>query len=183
RFAYLLGVSDLVTPQLVDSVVDIMGADYPQLPATHDLVRSVVEREEVQFRRTLANGLKLLDAELDQLPAGADLAGSSAFMLHDTYGFPYEVTEEVVREKGHGVDRPGFDEAMAEQRKRAKDARKGVTQAADFEPVQSLMETHGLTEFVGRVQLTEVPAEVLLVTGLGTDTVSVFLDRSPFYAE
>ncbi len=183
RFAYLLGVTDLVTPRLVDTVVEIMGADYPQLVTTHDLVRSVVEREEKQFRKTLAAGSSILDERLAELPAGGELSGSVAFLLHDTYGFPFEVTAEVVAERGFSVDRAGFDADMAEQRQRAKDARKGVVQAADFEQVQALVEASGVTEFVGRDEVTDVDATVLLVTGIGTDTVSVYTDRTPFYAE
>ncbi len=183
RFAYLLGVTDLVTPTLVDAVVDIMGADYPQLVSSHDLVRSVVEREETQFRRTLANGLKILDDNLAEVPSGGEVDGSVAFLLHDTYGFPYEVTEEVASERGLTVDRAGFDTEMAAQRERAKAGRKDVRQAADFELVTAIADEHGLTEFVGREAETDVEAKVLLVTGQGTDTVSVFLDRTPFYAE
>jgi alanyl-tRNA synthetase len=183
RFAYLLGVTDLVTPTLVDAVVDIMGGDYPQLVTTHELVRGVVEREETQFRRTLANGLKILDEHLGEVADGGELPGSVAFLLHDTYGFPYEVTEEVVSERGYTVDRAGFEAGMAEQRERAKAGRKGVRQDVDFEQVQAMMDDVGVTQFVGRDQLVDVPAKVLLVTGLGTETVSIFLDRSPFYAE
>ncbi len=183
RFAYLLGVRDLVTPSLVDTVVQIMAADYPQLDTTHQLVRSVVEREETQFRRTLAKGLKILDEQLTDVPEGGQLPGSAAFLLHDTYGFPFEVTEEVVKERGFTVDRAGFEVDMAAQRKRAKENRKGVVQAGDIEQVQVMLDTSGLTEFVGRDELSDVRANVLLVTGQGTDTVSIFLDRSPFYAE
>ncbi len=188
RFAYLLGVESLVTPQLVDAVVDIMGEDYPQLVTTHELVRDVVEREETQFRRTLANGLRILDDQLEGIESSSDqgcgvVPGSVAFLLHDTFGFPYEVTEEVVAERGLTVDRAGFDADMAEQRERAKSSRKGVVQAADFEQVQAVLEANGTTEFVGRDELIDVSAKVLAITGLGTDVVSIFLDRSPFYAE
>jgi len=183
RFAYLLGVQDLVTGRLVDTVVEIMGPDYPQLVTTHELIRSVVEREETQFRKTLASGSNILDQELGKLEAGAELSGSVAFLLHDTYGFPFEVTAEVVAERGFSVDRAGFDADMAEQRKRAKEARKGVVQAADFEQVQAMVEANGQTDFVGRDEVADVDATVLLVTGLGTDTVSVFTDRTPMYAE
>ena len=183
RFAYLLGVQDLVAGRLVDTVVEIMGDDYPQLVTTHDLIRSVVEREEIQFRKTLASGSAILDEQLSKLEPGAELPGSVAFLLHDTYGFPFDVTAEVVAERGFSVDRDGFDADMAEQRTRAKEARKGVVQAADFEQVQALVEEHGQTDFVGRDELIDVAATVLLVTGLGTDTVSVFTDRTPFYAE
>ncbi|MEZ5408766.1 MAG: alanine--tRNA ligase [Acidimicrobiales bacterium] len=183
RFAYLLGVNELVTPRLVDAVVDIMGDDYPQLQSTRELVRSVVSREETQFRRTLATGSRVLDEHLSKLPAGAELAGSVAFLLHDTYGFPVEVTAEVSSERGFTVDLAGFETEMEAQRTRAKESRKGAVQAADAEAVQDLLERTGLTTFVGREELVDVACEVLMVTGLGTDTVSVFLDRSPFYAE
>lgn len=183
RFAYLLGVTDLVTPSLVDTVVEIMAADYPQLTASHDLVRATVEREEKQFRRTLANGLKILDEQLRDVAPGGELPGSVAFLLHDTYGFPYEVSEEVVLERGYTLDRAGFESDMAAQRERAKAARKGVVQAADFEQVQTLLDDGGFTAFVGREELTDVSASIQLITGIGTDTVSIFLDRSPFYAE
>ncbi len=187
RFAYVLGVTDLVTGTLVDAVVDIMGSDYPQLVATHELIRAAVEREETQFRKTLESGSAILDQRLAELPHGGELDGSVAFLLHDTYGFPFEVTEEVVRERGFTVDRTGFEAGMAEQRQRAKDARKGIVQAADAEQVQELVERGGLTEFVGRSndpsELVDVAATVQLVTGLGTDTVSVFVDRTPAYAE
>lgn len=183
RFAYLLGVTDLVTPSLVDTVVEIMAEDYPQLTASHELVRATVEREEKQFRRTLANGLKILDEQLSKLDDGAELPGSVAFLLHDTYGFPYEVSEEVVRERGYTLDRAGFETDMAEQRKRAKAARKGVVQAADAEQVQVLVDDGELTNFVGRDDLVDVGTSVQLVTGQGTKTVSIFLTNSPFYAE
>ena len=104
RFAYLLGVEELVTPRLVDAVVDIMADDYPELRQSHQLVSEVVEREETQFRRTLVTGSKILDEHLATLRDGGQLPGSVAFLLHDTYGFPIEVTAEVVAERGYDVD-------------------------------------------------------------------------------
>ncbi|MEM9132045.1 MAG: alanine--tRNA ligase [Actinomycetota bacterium] len=187
RFAYLLGVDEMVTPRLVDAVVEIMSPDYPELGASHELVRSVVEREETQFRKTLGTGSSILDEHLVGLEAGDEVPGSVAFLLHDTYGFPYEVTEEVVAERGLTVDRPGFEAEMAAQRKRAKDARKNIVQVADIDQIQAIVEGGGSTEFIGRESmghtLTDVEADVLLVTGLGTDTVSIFTNRTPAYAE
>ena len=182
RFAYLLGVEQLVTPRLVDAVVEIMVADYPELGDNHELIRGVVEREERQFRRTLATGSAILDEHLADVADGGELPGSVAFLLHDTYGFPVEVTAEVVAERGYTVDQAGFDAEMAAQRARAKEARAGSAQADDIEQVQELVERSGVTEFVGRDELVDVPAEVLLVTETEA-TVSVFLDRTPFYAE
>ncbi len=183
RFAYLLGVDDLVARRLVDAVVAIMGSDYPQLVESHELIQTTVEREEIQFRKTLATGSNILDDHLESLEPGGTLDGSVAFLLHDTYGFPFEVTAEVVAEKGFTVDREGFEADMADQRTRAKAARKGVSQDDDFEQVQAVTEQHGVTSFVGRDSFTEVAANVLLVTGGEAETVSIFLDTSPMYAE
>ncbi len=120
RFAYLLGVTDLVMGKLVDATVEIMGADYPEIVEAHDLIRTVIDREETQFRRTLANGLSRLEAGTAELSEGDQVDGELAFTLHDTYGFPYEVTAEVAAERGLGVDRAEFDVHMAAQRERAK---------------------------------------------------------------
>ncbi len=183
RFAYLLGVTDIISPTLIDAVVEIMGADYPEIVKNHELIRQVVEREETQFRKRLANGLKILDDELADLEAGADVPGSTIFLLHDTYGFPKEVTAEVAAERGFGVDLAGFDIEMSQQRKRAKAAQKGAVIASDADAVAELVEDGQLTVFVGRDHLTNVAAETLAVTGGDDEPVSIFLDQSPFYAE
>ncbi len=183
RFAYLLGVTDIVSPKLVDAVVEIMGADYPEIAKNHQLVRTVAEREEAQFRRRLANGLKILDEELADLPAGSDVPGSTVFLLHDTYGFPKEVTAEVAAERGYGIDLEGFDLEMGRQRDRAKAAHKVSRVASDAEAVADLVERGELTLFVGRDHLSDVPSEVVAVTGGEGEPTSIFLSRSPFYAE
>jgi alanyl-tRNA synthetase len=176
REAYLLDVADLVTPDLVDTTVEIMGESYPDLVKHHDFVRNVVAREEERFRATLRSGTHLLDTELDKLPAGAPLRGSVAFLLHDTHGFPLELTREIGLERGHDVDQAGFDAEMAEQRRRAKEARR--TGAGDgAEVFAELGEQFGATEFVGDDHY-DVEAVVI---GLTDD--SVVLDRTPFYAE
>ncbi|MCL4133730.1 UNVERIFIED_CONTAM: hypothetical protein GTU68_028258, partial [Idotea baltica] len=142
RFAYLLGVQEIVTGRLVDKVVEIMGTDYPQLVTTHELIRSVVEREETQFRRTLASGSAILDEQLSKLQPGAELSGSVAFLLHDTYGFPFEVTAEVVAERGFSVDRAGFESDMADQRTRAKEARQSATISIDVARRDAIRRNH-----------------------------------------
>ncbi len=176
REAYLLDVGDLVTPDLVDTTVSVMGESYPDLVKHHDFVRNVVAREEERFRATLKSGTSLLDAELDKLPAGAPIGGSVAFLLHDTHGFPLELTREIGLERGHDVDQPGFDTEMAEQRRRAKEARKGGT-AEGAGAFAELGEQFGPTLFVG-ADHDETDA---VVVGLVDD--SVVLDRTPFYAE
>ncbi|MYH95665.1 MAG: alanine--tRNA ligase [Acidimicrobiia bacterium] len=178
RRAYLLGVTDVVTPQLVDKVVDIMGTDYPDIADNHSFIRDVVAREEEGFRATLAQGSQILDDAIDRLGDDEPLAGDLAFLLHDTYGFPVEVTEETARERGVAVDRAGFDQHMESQRSRARqdfDARHRT--AADVSSYASLVAEHGPTEFIGR-DFDSAEAVVLAVTDDG-----IVLDRSPFYAE
>ena len=178
RRAYLLGVTDVVTPQLVDKVVDIMGHDYPDLTDNHSFVRDVVAREEEGFRSTLAQGSQILDDAIDRLDDGQALSGDLAFLLHDTYGFPFEVTEETARERDVAVDRAGFDQLMEGQRSRARedfDARHATS--ADVSAYAALVAEHGPTEFVGR-EFETAEATVLAVTDDG-----FVLDRTPFYAE
>ena len=188
RHAYLLGVDEVVTPPLVDEVVAIMGDDYPELRKNHDFVRGVVEREETRFRQTLRTGSVLLEEELGALPEGGMLDGRVAFTLHDTYGFPLEVTQEIASERGFEVDDTGFQVAMDEQRSRAKDARKAAGPASgDVDRYHEVLDEFGPTEFTGRIE-DESTARVLAVTDVaeavdGLMTAAVFLDHTPFYAE
>jgi alanyl-tRNA synthetase len=176
RHAYLLGVETPVMGGMVDAFVEIMGADYPDLVENHTFIRDVIDREEVRFRETLRTGQAILDEKLDALGDGEPLPGDTAFLLHDTYGFPLEVTQEITAERGVAVDVDGFRAAMADQQKRAKDARK-VASAADTGSLAAIAETNGETVFTGRDEVTS-EATVLLHDGN-----VVVLDRTPFYAE
>ncbi len=178
RRAYLLGVTEVVTPKLVDKVVGIMGHDYPDLVANHSFVRDVVAREEESFRSTLAQGSQILDDAIDRLGDGEALSGDLAFLLHDTYGFPFEVTEETAREREVAVDRDGFDQLMEGQRTRARqDFEARHATSADVSAYAAVVAEHGPTEFVGR-DCDIAEAVVLAVTDDG-----IILDRTPFYAE
>ena len=177
RHAWLLGVEDPIMPELVDAVVAIMGVDYPDLERNHGFVRDVLDREERRFRETLRTGSTILDDALAGLGAGDVLDGGVAFKLHDTYGFPLEVTEEICAECQVDVDLDGFRAAMAEQQDRARSARKGPAVGSGDDGLRALLERHGPTHFVGH-QDDEADAVVLHV-GDGT----VVLDRTPFYAE
>ena len=177
RHAWLLGVEDPIMPELVDAVVAIMGVDYPDLERNHGFVRDVLDREERRFRETLRTGSTILDDALAGLGEGDVLDGGVAFKLHDTYGFPLEVTEEICAECQVDVDLDGFRAAMAEQQDRARSARKGPAVGSGDDGLPALLERHGPTHFVGH-QDDEADAVVLHV-GDGT----VVLDRTPFYAE
>ena len=188
RFAYLLGVEKPITAPLAAEVATVMGDAYPEVRASADLIADVLDREEGQFRRTLRNGLGILEAELAGLGEGEELAGRVAFTLHDTYGFPYEVTAEIAEDRGHPVDRAGFDEDMAEQKRQSKEAgrrNKGVEMGGDAQATfQGLLADRGTTEFTGRDEETSEATVLAVVPVAGADgLVDVVLDRTPFYAE
>nr|MBA3302834.1 alanine--tRNA ligase [Acidimicrobiia bacterium] len=182
RFAHLLGVDRPVTAPLIERCVEVMGTAYPDLAANHDWVVATAAREEDRFRSTLRAGSAILDDELGRTPADGALSGAVAFKLHDTFGFPFEVTEEVAEERGVAVDRAGFDAAMAEQRRRARDARSGPAVGSSADRYRELLEQSGTTDFVGREQGESESRVVGAYRSDGGD-LEVFLDRSPFYAE
>lgn len=179
RFAYMLGVEQLVLPPMVQRCIEVMGGAYPELQEQRSLVIDLITREEERFRQTLAKGSSLLDSELEKVPDGGALDGRVAFELHDTFGFPLEVTQEMAELRGVQVDVDGFEVAMAEQRERSRAAgkRTGVAAGDDVDAFRALLAERGPTEFTGRDEL-ESAATVLAVVG-----DSVVLDRTPFYAE
>ena len=190
RHAYLLGARDLVMPAMVDATVGAMGVAYPDLVRQHDVVRQVIAREEERFRQTLARGLDLLDGILDQ----GDVSGADAFFLHDTLGFPIDLTREIAEERGHTVDLDAFETLMADQRTRAREARDaagGKGAGAPVELYRELLDELGPTDFTGRQEYETLGTKVraLVVDGsraAGAEegaTVDVVLDRTPFYAE
>jgi alanyl-tRNA synthetase len=179
RFAYMLGVERPVLPPLVDRCVGLMGQAYPELVDQQGMLVEMIGREEEKFRQTLARGSVLLDSALDEVPAHGELDGRVAFELHDTYGFPLEVTQEMAELRGLKVDLDGFDAAMGEQRQRSRAAGKktGVATGDDIEAEREILAVAGPTVFTGRDEDTTSATIVGIVGG------SVFLDRTPFYAE
>ena len=179
RFAYMIGVEQLVLPSMVERCVGVMAGAYPDLVTQQSLVLEMIGREEERFRQTLARGSSLLDGELDAVAAGSQLSGAVAFELHDTFGFPLEVTQEMAELRGVEVDVEGFEAAMSDQRDRSRAAAKktGVAAGEEADAERAVLATHGPTDFVGRTEST-TQATVLAVVGDG-----VFLDRTPFYAE
>ncbi|HYI60842.1 MAG TPA: alanine--tRNA ligase [Acidimicrobiales bacterium] len=188
RFAYLLGVEKEITVPLAGHVAEVMGDAYPEVRSGLDVVQGVLQREETQFRRTLRNGLGILEAEMADLADSDTLSGQVAFTLHDTYGFPYEVTAEIAEDRGHPVDRAAFDTAMDEQKRQSKAGgrkNKGAERGDAQATYQALVAEHGPTTFTGRDE-ESTDATVLAVVPAGGDDpalVDVVLDRTPFYAE
>ncbi len=196
--AYHLGRREPVTPDLVDAVVGTMGVAYPQLGRDADRIKRVVLHEEEAFLRTLRTGMGLLDEELGR--GSSEIAGELAFRLHDTFGFPFELTKEIASERGVRVDEGAFEAEMAAQRARAREAARAS--AATPEEVSQhwweLAVANGPTKFLGyeetaatgrvlAVAASATPADFENVDGErapeGASLIEVFLDRTPFYAE
>lgn len=188
RHAHMLGAADPLMHRLVPALVSQMGGHYAELRDAQALIAETLRAEETRFRQTLERGLKLLDAELDALPEGATLPGGAAFKLYDTFGFPLDLTQDALRERGRNVDVAGFTEAMAEQKARARASWSGSGEAADATIWFDLADTHGPTEFLGYemeraegqvLALVEGGAEVVLASG----AVQIVVNQTPFYAE
>jgi alanyl-tRNA synthetase len=195
RSAKLLGIDDPIVGDLMTTVRDAMGPSYPELVSDFDRIHRIAVAEETAFNRTLASGSRLFDeAARTTMASGATvLSGTDAFTLHDTYGFPLELTLEMAAETGLTVDEEGFRGLMAEQRQRAKaDAAARKQAHADLSEYRDLVDA-GPTEFTGFDELTsEAKILGIFVDGKrvpvvshegGPDRVELILDRTPFYAE
>ncbi len=182
RQAYQLGVTTAVMPALAAAVAGTMEVAYPELRRQLDFIQGVLAREEERFHQTLRAGSAILDEELAK--GVAQLGGDVAFRLHDTYGFPIDLTREIASERGVGVDVAGFEAAMAEQRARSRQAGLGTEEESEHLPAyRELLEQFGTTEFLG-YQTCSATGRVLHVLEAGPGAmVEVFLDRTPFYAE
>jgi alanyl-tRNA synthetase len=190
RHAHLLGAKEPLMHRLVPALVAEMGAAYPELVRAQPLIEATLAQEETRFRQTLVNGLRLLDEASAGLGDGGTLPGETAFKLYDTYGFPYDLTEDAMRVRGLQVDRGRFDEAMAAQRAAARAAWKGSGDHASDDVWFDIADEHGATEFTG-YSGSEAEGVVLAIVKDGQrvesagegDKVQVVLNQTPFYAE
>ncbi len=190
RHAHLLGADDPVMYKLVPTLVRQMGQAYPELTQAQAVIEETLKAEETRFKSTLDRGLRLLDDELDKLPEGSNLPGEVAFKLYDTYGFPLDLTQDALREKGRHVDTDGFDAAMAEQKAKARAAWAGSGEAADETVWFDVADKHGVTEFLGYdTEKAEGQIVALVTDGEPTDAakagveVQIVANQTPFYAE
>ena len=190
RHAHILGAKEPLMHRLVSELVAEMGQAFPELQRGQALIEEVLEREETRFRQTLDKGLRLLDDATGTMGAGDQLDGETAFKLYDTFGFPYDLTEDALRARDIGVDRAGFDAAMAQQKAAARAAWKGSGDAASNEVWFDIAEREGGTEFTGYsstsgegrvVALVKDGAEVQTVSA-GED-VTILTNQTPFYGE
>ena len=189
----LLGSQDLVMGELIKSSIKAMGAQYPELVSGSDRILAIAEAEEDSFIQTLKSGTTIFDLAADQLKSekSKSLSADTAFKLHDTYGFPFDLTLEMAREQGLGVDEGGFRKLMNEQRDRAKaDAKAKKSGHTDLTEYRGIVDKSGVSKFVGYENISaEAKLTGLLVDGksvkeasAGAD-IEITLDRTPFYAE
>ncbi|MCM2392818.1 alanine--tRNA ligase [Streptomyces albipurpureus] len=189
----LLGATGPVIAELADAVVTTMGVQYPELVTDRRRIETVALAEEAAFLKTLKAGTNILDTAITDAKAGGAkvLAGDKAFLLHDTWGFPIDLTLEMAAEQGLRVDEDGFRRLMKEQRDKAKaDARSKKTGHADLSAYREVADRAGSTEFTGYLSTAGESTIVgLLVDGVPApaasegDEIEVVLDRTPFYAE
>ena len=190
RHAHLLGAKDPVMHQLVHALVRQMGQAYPELGQAQALIEESLLLEETRFKTTLDRGLKLLDEETKTFVSGSTLSGQTAFKLYDTFGFPLDLTQDALREKGVDVDVEGFNHAMSEQKAKARAAWVGSGEVADESIWFDLADKYGATDFLGYdTNTSEGQILALLQDGNLVDKVSegdevmVVLNQTPFYAE
>ena len=189
----LLGSQDLVISELIKSSIKAMGPQYPELIKDSKRILSVAESEEDTFIQTLKSGTSIFDiaAEQSKGAKSKSLSADTAFKLHDTYGFPFDLTLEMAREQGLGVDEVGFKKLMNEQRDRAKaDAKAKKSGHTDLTEYRAIVDKFGTTKFLGYENITtEAKLTGVLVNGKITSEVNagseleIMLDRTPFYAE
>ncbi|MDP7186931.1 MAG: alanine--tRNA ligase [Paracoccaceae bacterium] len=190
RHAHLLGAKDPVMHRLVPALVRQMGGAYPELGQAQALIEETLKLEETRFKQTLDRGLRLLDDELAGLEQDAPLSGQAAFKLYDTYGFPLDLTQDALREKGREVDTDGFDAAMAEQKAKARAAWAGSGDAADATIWFDIADQNGATDFLG-YDTEKAEGQVVALVRNGEliekadegEDVQVVLNQTPFYAE
>jgi alanyl-tRNA synthetase len=190
RHAHLLGASEPLMHRLVPSLIAEMGAAYPELVRAQPLIEETLKLEETRFRQTLDKGLRLLDEATASMGEGETLAGEVAFKLYDTFGFPYDLTEDALRAQGLAVDRAGFDAAMAEQKAAARAAWKGSGQKASEDVWFDIAEANGSTEFTGYaghegegVVVAIVKDGVRQRCAVPGEKVLVITNQTPFYGE
>ena len=190
RHAHILGAKDPLMHRLAPALIDLMGGHYGELRAAEALIKETLRAEEERFKATLDRGLKLLDAEIEGIADGGALAGETAFKLYDTFGFPVDLTADILRGKGLSVDTAGYDAAMAAQKAAARAAWSGTGDSSNLKIWFDMRDRFGATEFLGYASSTaSARVLALVVDGAEVDHVApgavfeMVVNQTPFYAE
>lgn len=190
RHAHILGTKEPLMHRLVGGLTAEMGVAYPELVRAQPLIEETLRQEETRFRQTLDKGIKLLDEATADMNAGDILPGEIAFKLYDTYGFPFDLTEDALRAKDLGIDQDGFNAAMDNQKAMARAAWKGSGQKASDDIWFDIAERTGSTEFTGYTS-NEGEGQLLAIVKDGAevqsakagDEVTLITNQTPFYGE
>src|SRR5512147_472938 len=190
RHAHILGAKEPLMHRLAPALIAEMGAAYPELERARPVITAQLHEEEDRFRRTLANGLKLLDDELATLPKGKKLAGETAFKLYDTFGFPLDLTQDILRGRGLEVDTAGYDAAMERQRESGRESWTGNEGGDNAAIWHSILERTRGNEFLG-YGAEESDGALAAIVAHGEErhemkqgeAGALVFDRTPFYAE
>jgi len=190
RHAHILGAADPLMYRLAPALIAAMGAAYPELERARPVIVDQLQQEEERFRRTLGRGLQLLDEETARLAAGAALPGETAFKLYDTFGFPVDLTQDILRGRGLALDQDGFDAAMERQRESGRASWAGSGEAASDDVWLAFKDTLGATEFLGYADAAADARLVGVVSGGAAGArlsapaaAELLFDATPFYAE
>jgi alanyl-tRNA synthetase len=183
RHAHLLGCREALLYRLVPALVSEMGNSYPELKRAQALIESTLRDEEDRFRETLDKGMKLLETSAANLSKGSTLSGEIAFKLYDTFGFPLDLTQDILKSRGINVNEKGFAEEMTKQRERAKAAWRGSGEVATEKLWFDLQAEFGDTKFVGyEAEKAEAKVLAIIPTSQPNEAL-VLLDKTPFYGE
>jgi len=191
RHAHQLGSIEPLLYKLLPKLVDLMGAVYPEIKIAEDFIANILKQEEVRFKSTLDRGLKLLDDEISHIGEEAILSGGTAFKLYDTFGFPLDLTEDILRKKNISVDIEGFNKKMEEQRVRARKSWSGSNEASIEKIWFDIKSEFGSTEFLGYsinsaegklIALIKDGNPINLVASIGEQFILI-TNQTPFYGE
>ena len=185
RHGRLLGVSELFLYKIVDTIVELMKGAYPDLVENAKHIKKVIKIEEEKFSNTLDSGIQQVMAAIEEAKKNGEsrLTGDVTFKLYDTYGFPYELTEEICEENGITIYKNEFDQKMEEQKEKARSSREVVMEKGQDAFIEAFFDEHGKTEFTGYESLEET-AKVLHVSKLDEEGMYMIItDKTPFYAE
>ncbi len=191
RYAHMLGSKEPLMYKLLPKLVDLMGNVYPELKRAESFISSILEQEEIRFKTTLERGLKLLTEETETLIKGNELSGEVAFKLYDTYGFPLDLTEDILKSRDISIDHKGFEEQMLAQKERARKSWLGSGESKIDQLWFDIKEQHGSTEFLGYT-LNEAECKIIalikdnsLIDNIKEiDTQFLLIsNQTPFYGE